>query len=743
MSKNIFPKFKNGGRQYGVQTPPTNAFSFFGEHRNTPDIHIRRTLGPTDRANANLEAEKNETVITNLQGEGLPEFYTIGGKPHSKGGTPLNLPDESFFFSQTPGMKISDPNILNIFGKKGTKAYTPAELSKQYDLNVYREILMDPSSSKRERETAELMIKNYVDKLGALALAQESQKGFEKGIPLVAMGYVEKMGLNPMDLLPQQQPMMQMQQQPQFKLGGGLPKFQNGDPVKNLTIDQVRTKYKLGDDVTIYDASDPNYDPSVVKKGDYVIKDNKLVQYSTKQASNYADKISKEDAAKYGNYAQGTYLMNQKFQDPKFKQEVVTKFWENVEKSHKDGYLKDEQYNRLINYKNSDKYSDDALVKVFAGYSNGLFELSNSGKHKPGEKNSSLNITEELKALGYNNVNPTTTAIFQGMYYSLSQLKDSKEWKDYLGDIEFHQVGNYDEKLTGKKEGSISKIDGIPGDTTVGQMFSIAKDVPAYVDVTEPEAIKHLVDTHKEAPARWWTQDLVNMGNAVGNYLSQEKYTPWMDKPQHFEAQPQFTDFRGAASRIGAQGTGLGNLAMQYADPGTAAAIFNNIQARSVEGLQRLQEGEQQYNVGIQNQFNQMNAQSRNQYEQALANINTNLYDKNTILNQQFDNTKRALAQNMVNTFNNGWTNRGKTQVMNSLNDNYKINPITGMLEFTDTGRMIQPAQSKKTILDMYNGLLEQGVTKDDAIALLKLSSGQYNDGYPQGLNQTQAYPTL
>ena len=73
----------------------------------------------------------------------------------------------------------------------GKKSYTPAELAKPYDINKYRTILEDPDSDEMTRKTAELMIKKFVIKLGALALAQEGKKGFPQGIPEVAKPYME------------------------------------------------------------------------------------------------------------------------------------------------------------------------------------------------------------------------------------------------------------------------------------------------------------------------------------------------------------------------------------------------------------------------------------------------------------------------------------------------------------------------------------------------------------------------
>jgi hypothetical protein len=169
-----------------------------------PKLQASKYMTAVPREEANLEAEGGETVFGDINGDGMPEHKTIKGPRHSAGGVPLKLPDDTFIFSDTKSMKVKEPEMLAMFGKVNGK-YTPADLAKQYDIERYRKILQDPNTDKLDRKTAELMLKNYTLKLGALALAQESKKGFPQGIPAVARPYMTAMGIKDEDVLPDSQ----------------------------------------------------------------------------------------------------------------------------------------------------------------------------------------------------------------------------------------------------------------------------------------------------------------------------------------------------------------------------------------------------------------------------------------------------------------------------------------------------------------------------------------------------------
>lgn len=164
---------------------------------SAPDVEVNSTLKPVPRSEANLEAEKGEVAALPTK-SGIPDTFKIGGKRHHSGGTPLNLPSDSFIFSDTAKMKIKDVTILAQFGLPERKGgYTPAEIAKKYDVNSFKKVLADPDTDKLQKQTAEMMIANYNLKLAKLALVQESMKGFPQGIPMIAMPYIEEMQIDP------------------------------------------------------------------------------------------------------------------------------------------------------------------------------------------------------------------------------------------------------------------------------------------------------------------------------------------------------------------------------------------------------------------------------------------------------------------------------------------------------------------------------------------------------------------
>ena len=143
-------KRSHGGRtgnqyDYGLVTLPE--YNIGGHYyMEDKESKVKSTLGPIPRELANLEAERGETALTDLNQDGTFELYNIGGNRHSSGGTPLNLPEQSFIYSDTRAMKL-DRKDLKELGVNDKKKMTPADVSKKFPLNKYYEALdnADPS----------------------------------------------------------------------------------------------------------------------------------------------------------------------------------------------------------------------------------------------------------------------------------------------------------------------------------------------------------------------------------------------------------------------------------------------------------------------------------------------------------------------------------------------------------------------------------------------------------------------
>ena len=186
---------------YNQKQLPTNTDR---NRYGTPDMSVRSSLTSVPREEADLEAEGGETVVTNLNNDGIPEHYNIKGPRHTNGGVPLKLPAESFIYSDTKDMRICDAQLLTLFGfsvEKGKKCYTPADLAKKFNLNEYKKVLLDPDADKLQKSTAEMMIANFNKKLAQIALAQEAKKGFPDGIPSVAEPILAEYQMDPNELM--------------------------------------------------------------------------------------------------------------------------------------------------------------------------------------------------------------------------------------------------------------------------------------------------------------------------------------------------------------------------------------------------------------------------------------------------------------------------------------------------------------------------------------------------------------
>lgn len=170
-----------------------NPYSPYMPYKDRYDIQqqpeINSTLGAVDPKEANLEAEKGEVAVK----PDLSGIYSIAGKKHSQGGTPLNLQSGSFIFSDDKALAFNkkEKEVFQFKGGgiTGKGRNTPASVIKrEVDLNKYNNssnIVKDQNQEydNISKNSAGLMLQKYIEKLGQVAYVQEAKKGFPTGLP--------------------------------------------------------------------------------------------------------------------------------------------------------------------------------------------------------------------------------------------------------------------------------------------------------------------------------------------------------------------------------------------------------------------------------------------------------------------------------------------------------------------------------------------------------------------------------
>ena len=662
---------------------------------SVPDLNSKRTLTKVPREEANLEAEGGETAFGDINGDGFTEHYNIEGPRHSSGGVPLNLPPQTFIYSDTRDMKIKDPRLLAKFGKsttssKKTKSYTPAELAKQYDINKYRKILEDPNSDKIEKKTAELMIKTYNLKLGALALVQESQKGFPQDIPFVATPYMQHMGINPEDIKPSIPSIEEQQAVQTFAYGGNIPKYQDKGEVKD------------------------GYDP----------------------------KKWNNDKEAYDNFmALKTALES----NPEFRSKIVKNYKKAIENpANYTGGKKQNWYKPL-----SEKASEEQIIKALLDqeernarleafqYDAGSTENKASAGVLKGTNKETLDFVRNTP--GLEDLDFSRGYVGQAAYIAYDDTLKEMGLKDYGAE----QFGQADE-LKGRP--TISGIDNASTNTTLMQRL---KYIPP-ASTEKPAAQTQLEETPsvdkkdvqpsdtryipedfgtppKVIPADWTMPAKLNYMNAVKQRMAGKKYLPWAPNVDLETADPTLMDPTRELASLGENAYTMAQGLAQFTGPQAASARASNIQGNLAKDVANTMARYEGANAQIKNQFELQNTGIRNQEQMMNQQLADRLYDENVIANQNYDNYRQAATQNMINAFAAGQDEAGKIASLNAMYDQYYVDPTTRTVVFKG-GKKAKPERST-SFDDLLEKYMAMGMKPDEARRaakdVLTLNSGQ------------------
>jgi hypothetical protein len=666
---------------------------------------VKDTISKVPRKDANLEAEGGETVYGDVNGDGFAEHYKITGPRHSSGGVPLNLPDDTFIFSDTKSMKISDPQLLAKFGKT-SGSYTPADLAKPYDINHYRKILQDPDSDTIDKKTAEMMIRTYNMKLGALALAQEAKKGFPQGIPLVAKPYMEANGITEEDIMPTYQPKFSEQEE-----GDEDTEFEE------MPINGTAPEQPSMEENTVPGYGGPN--PEDIAMTEEMMQNAPMAQYGMSMGNYYTPSFM---SGGYIPQAQEGIIINP-YESAKTAKGNVTPTGKSNKYSTRDEDIKD--------YLSGWENDIPGISKMSEGKAQAAiydWNLVNNpeaiqamwkefGLTEKGKKSSKLN------KLAKNGVFDDETL---SNPEKLKQLKDAYV-DNYFGarQIAPKKAVVAEKKTEPKTTVTVTKCKCIDKE---GKSYDPGKDEKGNCNECKETERPELEDVEVDPETgvvvpEWTTPDLMNYYGAFKDKYSLNKYYPWASPVDMEEMPGVYLDPTRDLAAQSEQANIMTNALAQFTGPQQALSRLSNIQGQGARQAADTLSRYNNANVQLANQIGSQNAQIRNQERAANQAISKQLYDQTTLTNATFDRDRRLADNVNRQAFATGWKNASDIAMLNATSPQYEIDPRTGTVVF-ERGKALRP-EVNKTFDNLLKGYVAQGFEPKDAIAAAKIAMGQ------------------
>jgi len=701
-------------------------------NQKVPTVKLNKTLGPVDRKKANVEAEKGETVVTNMSRglNNIYEMYDIAGKKHSQGGTPLLLPTDdgddtqgtSFIFSDNKRMIVKDPAILDYFGVDPKKPKTFAEISKSWlgAINKSKQIITDGTADKISKKSAEMSMDNAAFKIAALKLLQESRKGFKDGIPNGMSPFFDKLQIDPNE-------MFAMNQEDTSKANEAVAKAMGG------AIDHF------------YSTQEQYPFPSLAMGGELP----HYTEAGNVNAENNENKKPTSDGLNWGtanktSKVQYDYIVNNLSNNPEFKKALYAEY----EKAAAQDLNWGKGYNKEFK---KDKNKKTALVRktpdeVFQDYlefqKRNLILQSHGKRVGDTDQNpikgqvSNKDVTAWSQELGVplpSMDKATQEQLSYIAFENLSRAKDegkySEELKNILKPFGANPYGVSDEVVANTasgQKGRISKADGAYTNTTAGEISfftppddtpkdpcpkcpdgtipirredgscpcDVPKDCPQCPDGTVPAKLpdgscapckppeyKTLGPvTPLKNPYGFRREDIASLNRAVQARFEIPELHPWAKSAEVvMPDRTYYSPERSIAAKneqlnqfmkgVSAFGTGQGAAASAMALSGQAYADVANTISDYADK-----------NVGIFNQGEQYNTQLANSRNQQDAQLATSLWDKENSLKQNLANAVSAAKDKIVQLSNQAYTNASNIYNLNTTTENFKKDPFTGII---------------------------------------------------------------
>ena len=721
----------------------TNTDTHWNSPKETEDFRtINTSLKPVPREEANIEAEKNETVLTDMNADGIFELYNIAGKRHSKGGTPLDLPPQSFIYSDTAEMKLNKDEQYEL-GIDFKKKLSPAEISRRWQLNKFIGVLDNPNSDKISVDTAEYMLDKHKRKLSHLAFVQEAKKDFVEGVPLAAYAHVKEQGLDPekyaaeINQLNQKEiqleselatppsiqetamglnqmltdvqkaeegipPEQQMSPEQPMIPGGMPPPPQQPGPPQSMSPEQMAQAMPMpqGAPMGPQQPGMPQEQmpiPQFDTGGDFggVSDTNKKKLESSGYAWDADAKQWTHPDASQDNVNLWVHQMNQGYKIPLVGQYNIPGIGDEFGQQSSD-------YMAAID--KSDFLTDNADLLSGIKNSDGDPMFTDDNPYDPTNKSHTKAFqTEHRKYMdNFYKTDPEIQKMFKNkedFYKASGTFWDDPNNKYSSIDSEHGEYTNRARvwtKADDPVEVEINNTDKCPD----AESKSAACKEKGLTWVQEncgcgPASPEIKTETEWDTP-EFWLQDQIKMTDLYQKKLNMKKYMPWAQTVTPVQVDATYVDPTQAIQSIQQSAKEAGdstvfagkaaNMASKMKAQGMAMKEMGNVFARTQEA-----------NMQENQQVRKMNAIMKGEAADQNAKIKTKLYDDVQRVHADYDNTKSKLNTQIANQLANSYTNMSNTENLNTLYPQFDIDQGSGGFLRFENPQDLFPKQTDDT----------------------------------------------
>ena len=518
------------------------------------------------------------------------------------------------------------------------------------------------------------------------------------------------------------------------------------------TSSRPTRKQNIPDDAKQWDPTSDDYNQAEVKKGDYIKESGKWYKVTGRSVSKYSGRnvedISPHLKGTYGDTRENFGRLEQDINSNEELQKAIVK--------QTRAELANARPNSIgltaAELEKARKMTPEQIIDNFMRMQKQVFAVSAqkgaSEDWAEGQAwdDSRVNYERTVRGMGFTPLTPGEAVAFQASYKGLGTLQEDPKFKKTLSNYDIIPMGPDEAQATGDDPSKVSYLDSWIGDNTIGQgvrhkgiKSEIDKEEAPWEDIEGTKERKHLGPGQRDMYTPPWKQNQWESNYALYNLLNTRKGVPWQSMPDWKQAIPVFKDFRGTAADMNRMlKTQMQGLQQMSGSPGAYMAGVHKMGDPTIAGILKAQSEQFNTNVAIGNRFEENNTASYNKYAQKKSSLETGLYDKMELANENFKQEKDKKMTELMNSVINMRTNQGITAAQNAGSNDFYVDPQTGQVHKKWWNNRDIPAKSKSNesvmaLAAQYKQDYGSGFTNTELINAAKADLGVASNqpGYP------------